>query len=473
LICSGSGGSAADSVTVNVQSAPQPTVTLSANPNQITQGGSSLLTWNSQNASTCTASGGWSGYRQLSGSETVNPAGTTTYTLTCSNSAGAQATASATVYVISEPQYPPTLTLTANPSVVAAGSPSTLNWNSANTNICTATGNWSGTKATNGSEIVYPSQTSVYGLNCQGTFGSVYRQATINVINQPQSLPTVTLTANPTSITLGQTSQLSWQSANADSCYASGGWSGSKPTAGAENAAPGITTTYSITCSNNSGAATDSVTVGVVPQEQNFPDKLAVAKLGRNLTLGQTAFVNSLTAQGLDVLEFEIKVRNTDLAAGAVVVRDFLPNGLVYVSGSTLVDGSPVTDGITSNGLYLGVLNPNEEKTIVFKANVVNGAAESVITNQAVATMNSGAQSGLMSIQIKNRGQVLGIATIPTGPEDLMFYVIIIGFLLSVAIYAVAFGKIHRKLAPALAWIPFLPVRDEEEEQLPAEAAKQ
>ena len=40
---------------------PVPTVTISANPTSVTSGGSSTLTWSSTNATSCTASGGWSG----------------------------------------------------------------------------------------------------------------------------------------------------------------------------------------------------------------------------------------------------------------------------------------------------------------------------------------------------------------------------------------------------------------------------
>ncbi len=51
----------------------QPTVTLSAAPTTITLGQSTTLTWTSSVGTTCTASGGWTGAKAVSGSESVTP----------------------------------------------------------------------------------------------------------------------------------------------------------------------------------------------------------------------------------------------------------------------------------------------------------------------------------------------------------------------------------------------------------------
>ncbi|MBI4033779.1 heparin lyase I family protein, partial [Candidatus Saccharibacteria bacterium] len=76
-------------------------------------------------------------------------------------------------------------------------------------------------------------------------------------------IPTVSLTANPTSITSGSSSTLSWSSTNATSCSASGGWSGTKATSGSQAVTPTSTSTYSLTCSGSGGNATASATVTV------------------------------------------------------------------------------------------------------------------------------------------------------------------------------------------------------------------
>ena len=62
-----------------------PTVTMSIQPMTITAGQSATLTWSATNVASCTASGGWSGAQNGSGTQVVTPttSGTVTYTLAC------------------------------------------------------------------------------------------------------------------------------------------------------------------------------------------------------------------------------------------------------------------------------------------------------------------------------------------------------------------------------------------------------
>jgi hypothetical protein len=92
-----------------------PTVTLSANPSAIAAGGASTLTWNSTNATSCTASGGWSGTMPISGSQTTGSlTAITSFTLACTGTGGS-ASQSATVAVTSSAP-PPTPTPSPTPS---------------------------------------------------------------------------------------------------------------------------------------------------------------------------------------------------------------------------------------------------------------------------------------------------------------------------------------------------------------------
>ncbi len=79
--------------------APQPTLTFTATPTTLTHGEQITLTWSAQDASTCTASQGWTGQRATSGSQTLAPTQTTTYTLGCTGLGGViQQSATVTVY---------------------------------------------------------------------------------------------------------------------------------------------------------------------------------------------------------------------------------------------------------------------------------------------------------------------------------------------------------------------------------------
>jgi subtilisin family serine protease len=80
-----------------------PTLSLAAS--SLTVGESTTLKWSSINASTCTASGAWSGTQATSGSLTLTPTaeGSPTYSLSCANAVGHSAAASATLTVSAAP----------------------------------------------------------------------------------------------------------------------------------------------------------------------------------------------------------------------------------------------------------------------------------------------------------------------------------------------------------------------------------
>ena len=88
LSCSGDGGGVVRQVTVQVGGSGV-TVNLSAAPAAVAAGNNTTLNWTATGASSCTASGGWSGARSTSGSFTVGPIdASTTYHLNCTGASG-------------------------------------------------------------------------------------------------------------------------------------------------------------------------------------------------------------------------------------------------------------------------------------------------------------------------------------------------------------------------------------------------
>ena len=66
-----------------------PELSISANPGVLVAGQTSLIEWTSRFATSCSASGGWSGAKPLSGSERTPPiTSTTTFTMTCTGDGG-------------------------------------------------------------------------------------------------------------------------------------------------------------------------------------------------------------------------------------------------------------------------------------------------------------------------------------------------------------------------------------------------
>ncbi len=84
---------------------PAPTVALNASPTSVTSGGSSTLTWSSTNATSCTASGSWSGTKPTSGSTDTGALNASApFGLSCTGSGG---TAQNSVIVTTTTALPP------------------------------------------------------------------------------------------------------------------------------------------------------------------------------------------------------------------------------------------------------------------------------------------------------------------------------------------------------------------------------
>ncbi len=314
ITCSNASGSDSDSLTINVANQPYnppaaPSVNLTANPMSVSYGGSSVLSWNSTNATSCVATGAWSGVKPTSGtSNTGALTSTKTYTLTCSG-AGGSASDYVTVSVGNQPQQNPTVNLSANPTSVQSGGSSTLSWSSTNATSCNASGGmsgWAGPKATSGtfyaSNLTY---TSTFSITCSNSSGSATDSVTIYVSQTPPppSLPTVNLTANPMNVIYGGSSTLSWNSTNAVSCTANGGsngWAGSKPTSGTfYTGSLNSTLSYSISCSNSSGSTSDSVTVYVDTNNGGNNNLDVITNTATNIDEDSATLRGSVTGDGV------------------------------------------------------------------------------------------------------------------------------------------------------------------------------
>ena len=171
-LASGPGSYLTIEVTQNVN---PPTVNLSADPGTILIGDSSILTWSSTNADSCVIEPGI-GNVDLSGTVTVSPIETTTYTITATG-LGGTVTTSDTVTVT----YPlPTVSISADPATITIGESSILSWISTNADYCTIEPGV-GIVSTNGSTIVSPAETTTYTITATGFGGTATAQSIVTV----------------------------------------------------------------------------------------------------------------------------------------------------------------------------------------------------------------------------------------------------------------------------------------------------
>ena len=167
-----------------------PTVTFTASKSSVALGETTTLTWSTEDADRCTASGAsdWQGAKATAGTGSVVVQATTTYTLACGNEHGTT-TKDVTVgaYEVEDPGSgddtgtAPTVTFTASKSSVALGETTTLTWSTEDADRCTASGasDWQGAKATAGTGSVVVQATTTYTLACGNEHGTTTKDVTV------------------------------------------------------------------------------------------------------------------------------------------------------------------------------------------------------------------------------------------------------------------------------------------------------
>ena len=111
-------------------------------------------------------------------------------------------------------------------------------------------------------------------------------QPVISWLSVCRSPPTVSLSVSPTNVANDGSTTLTWTSNNADSCTASGGWSGSRSTTGSSiESSLTANKTYIVTCSGAGGIASDSVNVTVANSETSAQCTPLLAPSGNIITV--------------------------------------------------------------------------------------------------------------------------------------------------------------------------------------------
>lgn len=100
----------------------------------------------------------------------------------------------------------PTVSISASPSSIALGSNTLLTWSSTSATSCNASGAWSSTEPTSGTQSVTPATAgaAIYTLSCTGPGGNGSASATVSVV----AAIAYTVTVNPSSPGKAVTSQL-------------------------------------------------------------------------------------------------------------------------------------------------------------------------------------------------------------------------------------------------------------------------
>jgi len=319
ITCYGASGTnpatASTTVYVTQVQVQNPTVTIFANPTTVQSGQNSTLTWNSQNATSC--SGYWMNSSATSGSGVVVPTSTTSYSITCYGASGTNpATASATVFV----------------------------------------------------NQVQPTCQDPNAINYRGALPCIYQP----INNQP----TVVIYSDQVNVPYNGTATVRWITTNASSCYASGGsigWAGSKSIGPGSFYTGSLTSskTFTLNCSNSFGSATDSESITVRGQATINPKPiptslvLITSSIDRNQPIVPT--IDNTRPRPGDEINYTVSYQN--IGTGVITNLNLqinLPFEVDYLSSN------PNNPNISSNNLIfnLGTLKANGKGVVTIRTRV-------------------------------------------------------------------------------------------------------
>ena len=337
-----------------------PTVSLSASSNSITSGQNVTLTWQSSNANsvniTATAGGKTrtvTTSSQASGSITDSPTDTTMYTATATGPGGSSTPATAKVAVSAA--TPQVTQFTVSPGSINSGQTVTIAWKATNATTVTITTDSGRTVTTtsqsSGTLTDAPVANTTYTAVASGQGGSSKPvTAQVKVTTLP---PQITqFTANPTSVSAGQTTTLTWATTSATSVTFNpeiplGDDSGPAPTSGSAVVPINQTTIFSLTATGPGGTAGPQTVTVTVPLSLSFSASPSTINPGQQVTL--TWQITGGTPTAFTVV---------DGANHAVCNPCAIPQGsatvnpsvtTIYTATATASDGSKISQSATVN----------------------------------------------------------------------------------------------------------------------------
>lgn len=256
------GAKGIDRVTVTTAARPEVRILkFLATPMNVAAGEASVLTWETENATEVTISG--IGTVAKSGTVTVSPTESTTYTLTAKN-AVSEVSTTATV-VVTPAAVPRILRFAATPPEILPGEQSTLVWEVENATEVSISN--IGTVSASGTSTVTPTTDTNYVLTAKNAQGSVVASVTVTVIAPVKILDFV---ADPAKIGIaGEAVTLRWQTENATEVIITG--VGPVPVNGSVEVTPPSDISYTLTAYGRRSSATALVIVRVGASADNHP----------------------------------------------------------------------------------------------------------------------------------------------------------------------------------------------------------
>ena len=310
----------------------------------------------------------------------------------------------------------------------------TLSWTSTNATSCTASGDWSGSKYTSGSESTGNLTSSRnYTITCAGSGGSASDSVSVSVSSLPQTLY-VGLEAIPNSGTapLNGVDLRATVTGTASGtinykfdCTSDGVWDHAfygiydNPKTVFDACNYQYQGSYVAKVKVERGTANPAEATAVIIVGSGAVQDVNIIKLARNLS-DNTAFGEVVASDPGEVIEFRILITSTSSnQISNLIVKDTLPDKMSFYTGLKIDEVN--VSGNVLTGLDIGTLNPLQTKTVAFQAVVANASNFSYgiteLINTALVYNTSIARTDTAKVQV-TRTEVKGATDVPTGMLD-------------------------------------------------------
>ena len=257
ITATNSDGTTTKSVTITVTKLPVIN-SFTAKPASIVSGNSTALKWDVSGATTVTINKNI-GEVDLTGTKSVSPTTTTTYTLTAANNVGSVDKSVKVTVTANEAEI---ISFTADPLTIVAGESTTLKWEVENGSSASINQSIGTVDTDSGTETVHPTTTTTYKLTVEGNYGdTTTATVTVNVATAEPEI--VSFDADPSTITETGTSTLTWEVEDATTVLIDHSVGYVDPSSGSKEVSVTTTTIYTITATNGLGTDTDTVTVTI------------------------------------------------------------------------------------------------------------------------------------------------------------------------------------------------------------------
>ncbi len=292
----------------------------------------------------------------------------------------------------------PTITMSASPASVVKGSSSTITWSTANATSCNASVDWTGTKATSGSQIVTPPDGQAkYTLSCTGPGGTISKSIAI---------PFVTSTTSTGGTTTGGTT-----------------------TPPADTTPPVISAVTKSNVTYNSATIswnTDELANGQIEFYGTCPTSGCLTPIVSTLSNSHTVSVSGLAPNTM----YMFKVRSADAAGNLKVLSDagFMFTTLPKPVPPPTVNISVSPSTISSDGNALMTWSTTDATSVVIDSGI--GAVQSsgqmnvapkVTTTYTITAYGTSNVSKSVTVTVTVKPPVVEVAA-PTLPTPLAYW---------------------------------------------------